>query len=68
MFTFHIDLGQIIIAGLIAIVAWFVKRLVIRTEKRIDRIEDVIFSLNGDMQTVIGHLGIERRKVTLREG
>lgn len=63
MFTFNIDLGQIIIAILTGSVAWFVKRLIEKTEKRIDRVEDVIFSLNGDMQAVIAHLGIERRKV-----
>lgn len=45
MLTSHIDLGQIIIAGLIAVVGYFVKRTVERVEKRLDKHDDMFMSV-----------------------
>lgn len=66
MFSFNIDLGQLLISGLIAVVGWFVKRTIDKLERRMDRGEDAIFNLHGDMQTIMGHLGVERRKIPRR--
>lgn len=45
MLTAHIDLGQIIIACLIATVGYFVKRTVERVEKRLDKHDDMFLSV-----------------------
>ena len=66
MFTFHVDLGQVIISILIAIVGWFVKRTIDRFDKRIDNHENVLFNMNGDLQLIVGQLGIERRQFKRR--
>lgn len=61
MFSFNIDLGQIIIAGLIGIVGYFFKRTIDEFKTRIDKHEDILFKMNGDLQLLVGNLGIERR-------
>lgn len=61
MFTFHVDLGQIIIAGLIAMVGWFMKRTVDGFESRLGKHETMFFQMNGDLQRITGHLGIAGR-------
>lgn len=66
MFTAHIDLGQIITGILIGIVGFFVKKTIDNFERRIDKHEDILFRMNGDLQAIIGHMGIERRKLTRR--
>lgn len=64
MFTLNVDLGQLITTGMIGIVGYFVKRTIDKFEIRLDRHEEVIFKINGDIQAIIGSLGIERRKST----
>lgn len=61
MFTAHIDLGQLIISFLIGTVAWFIKRTIDKMDKRIDKHEDVLFNMNGNIQLIMGQMGIERR-------
>ena len=62
MFTFHVDLGQLIIAGLIGVVGYFVKRTIDRFETKIEQHENIFFNMNTDIQRLIGYLGVERRK------
>lgn len=63
MFTLNVDLGQVLLGTLIAIIGYFVKRNVDQFEKRIDKHEEILFTMNGDLQIIVGQLGIERRKV-----
>lgn len=65
----HVDLGQIIIASLIGIVGYLIKREVTNVGNRLDRHEKVIFEMNGAVTRAIGEIGIlfsllnvERRK------
>ena len=67
MFTFHVDLGQLIIASLTGIVGWFVKKKIESYDKRIEKHENLFFRMNGDLQSIIGFLGIERRNHYRRE-
>lgn len=53
-----IDLGQIIIATLIAIVGWFVKREINSFNSRLDRHEIVITKLSGHVQNLMGRMQI----------
>jgi hypothetical protein len=61
LFTAHVDLGQLIITGLIGIVGWFVKTTIDDFKKKIDKHEGLFFSMNSDIQRIIGHLGVQGR-------
>lgn len=54
MFTFHVDLGQVILAGMIGIIGYLVKRMVDQFGMRLDKHEDILFTLSGQIQKVIG--------------
>jgi hypothetical protein len=54
MFTFHVDLGQIIIASLIGIVGYLVGHLVKQIDQRLDDHQKIITRLVGDVQYLIG--------------
>ena len=69
MLTLHVDLGQIIIGALIALVGFLLKREVNSIGSRLDKHEQVLFAVNGDLSKAIGQigvlfhlLGVERRK------
>jgi hypothetical protein len=55
VFSFNVDLGQVVIGGLIAIVGWLVKREITDVGVRLDRHENIISDLVGKMQNVIGY-------------
>lgn len=57
MISSNIDLGQVINAGLVGVVGYFVKRLIDRVERRIDKHEDLMFEINGKVQNILGILG-----------
>lgn len=67
MFTFHVDLGQIIIAGLIGLVGWFVKRTVDNFDRRIEIHERTLYMMNGDIQNIKGSLGLTKRTLDTKE-
>ena len=59
MFTFHVDLGQLIITGMIGIIGWFVnmtiKRIIDRLDshdKSINELSNKIEYLNGILQAM----------------
>jgi hypothetical protein len=60
----NIDIGQLIIAGFIATVGWFLKLEITRTTDRLDKHERAIQELVGQIQYIIGNLGLERRTGT----
>lgn len=68
MFTFHVDLGQLILAGMIGIIGYLVKRMIDQFGSRLDKHEDILFTLSGQIQKVIGfsqginHNIVDRRK------
>ncbi len=66
MFTFNVDLGQLIIAGLIGIVGYFVKHTIDKVESRLDKNENAMFVMSNSVQRLIGNLEVsnERRKTT----
>lgn len=61
MFTLHIDLGQVIlsaIAAVMGIIVWFMKRTVEGFGERIDRHDRILFNLNGNVRQIMGKLGM----------
>lgn len=52
---FQVDLGQIIIATLIAVVGFFIRKEITTIARRIDRHEDILFRLGGNVQRLIGY-------------
>jgi hypothetical protein len=63
MITTNIDLGQIIISSLLAIIGWFVVRTINQFSKRLDRHDDMLFNLVQDVQFLIGQSYLGRRKI-----
>lgn len=57
MYKGTIDLGQIIISVLIAIVGYFVKRTIEKIESRVDEHEVILFKMHGDVKEIKGILG-----------
>ncbi len=54
MISPNIDIGQLIIAGLIATVGWFIKRELTTLVRRLDKHDDAIFTLANHVQRLIG--------------
>ena len=54
MFNPSIDLGQLIVAVLIAIVGYFLKKTIDTLSTRLDRHDNILFKLAGDVQRLIG--------------
>lgn len=54
MFALNVDLGQLIIGGLIAIVGYLMKRQLETFAKRLDKNEMVIFQMASDLQYLMG--------------
>ena len=61
MISPNIDLGQLIIAGLIGGFGWFIKREITRTSIKLDDHEVIIRKLVGDIQFLFGNAKIDRR-------
>lgn len=57
MFTLNVDLGQIILSVLIGIIGWFMKRTIDSLGKRLDRHDEILIGLVGDVQRLIGQVG-----------
>lgn len=55
-FTANFDLGQAIIAILISIVGYFVKKTIDKFDGRLDKHEDILFKMSGDVQLLKGML------------
>lgn len=53
-----VDLGQLIIGSLVAIVGWFIKKEIATFGGRLDRHEDTILKLAQNVSTVTGQVGI----------
>lgn len=62
MITANVELGQLIIAGMVAAVGWFVQRTIITFEERISKHEEMMFEMNGDIKEIKGRLGIRDLK------
>lgn len=54
MFTFNVDLGQLIIVSLIGIVGWFVNRTIQGIEKKLERHDQILGDLTGEVQFLLG--------------
>lgn len=61
MFHLQLDLGQIIISVLIAIVGFFVKKTISDFGTRIDKHETILFKMAQDIQYIIGYLNIKAK-------
>ena len=58
----HVDLGQVIIAALIGGVGYLLKMQIGNFAKQVDKHEEIIVSLVGDVQRLIGiNIGIGRQ-------
>ena len=54
MFTFSVDLGQVIISFLIGISGYFVKRTLDKLEGRLDKHDELILDLVSKVSILIG--------------
>lgn len=54
MFTATIDLGQIIIVTCLAVIGFFVKWELARIMIRIDRHDDLLYQLTGEVRELLG--------------
>lgn len=54
MLSTNIDLGQLILATLIGLVGWFLKKEINEFKTRLDEHEKGFFKLAGDVQRLIG--------------
>lgn len=54
MLNTTIDLGQLIIASMIAAVGWFVKREIVNLGIRIDLHDRILFDMSGKVNRLIG--------------
>lgn len=54
----HIDLGQIIISALIAVVGYFIRKEITTFGERLDKHEETIFTMAQNVSQVIGQVGI----------
>lgn len=61
VFNPSIDLGQLIVATLLTIIGYFVKKELSTLTRRLDQHEQRIFNLVGDVQKLIGVVEISRR-------
>ena len=58
MFSLNIDLGQIIIVvigALLAVIGWFTKKEIASFGIRLNKHDDVLFTLTGQVQRLIGY-------------
>ena len=56
--NFNVDLGQIlllIVGVVISIIGWFIKKEITSFGTRIDKHDEVLFSLTGQVQRLIGY-------------
>lgn len=61
MFSVNLDLGQLLIAVLLAsltIVAWFIKKEITNFGKRLDKHEAVITDMTSTLSRVVGEVSI----------
>lgn len=61
MFTFQVDLGQVLLGMMMGIIGWFIKRTLDQFDKKIEKHELVIFRMANDLQYIIGSIGLDRR-------
>ena len=54
MFTSHIDLGQIVLAALIVIIGYFVKRTLNEFGSRLDKHDTILLNLVRDVGMLVG--------------
>lgn len=57
MLTFNMDLGQIIISFLLAISTFFGKRTLEGISQRLDKHDDMLIELSGNVHQISGLLG-----------
>jgi hypothetical protein len=68
LFSFTIDFGQILLVAiglLLSIVGWFTKKEITAFGKRIDKHDDALLKLTGQVQRLIGYY--EATKNHMRE-
>ena len=61
MFTLNVDLGQIIIASLIGMVGYFVKRTIDGVTIRIDKHDSILIDLIRSVAAITGERRIKPR-------
>ncbi len=54
MFTPNVDLGQILLGVLIAIIGWFIKREIVTLSNRLDKHDDILLNLVSELGEVKG--------------
>ena len=62
MFTFNVDLGQLIISSLVGIVGWFSVRTLSRVETRLDRHDEQISEILEQLSFIIGSLRLKKHE------
>jgi hypothetical protein len=66
MITAHIDIGQVVISGLlvsVTIIGWFIKRELSSFCGRLNKHDDILISLTGNVQRLTGLYDALRRNI-----
>ena len=66
MFTFNVDLGQLIIVTATGVIGWFINRTVKQIDGRLDKHDEMIYGLIRDIGELTGNpsFGSKYRKST----
>ena len=68
MFTFNVDLGQLIISGLLAAIGWFSIQTVRRIESKLEAHDNRIGGIERQISFIIGKVGRRHEVKALFEG
>jgi hypothetical protein len=61
-FELKFDFGQIILGSLIAIIGYLIKRQINEFSDRLDKHDEMIRGLFGDVQYIVGVIGHKKRE------
>lgn len=67
MINTNVDLGQLLIVGMLGCIAWFIKKEINNLTTRLDKHDGILFQLVGDVQRLIGATSGRRRYYTNKD-
>ncbi len=62
MMSPNVDLGQVIIAGMLAVIGYFIKRELASIGSRLDKHDTLILKMFGDINRLLGRAGLRVRE------
>jgi len=59
MFSFQVNLGQLVIVASIASIGWFIKHTISDLGNRLDDHEERLYTLTSELNRLIGRIGMK---------